>query len=416
MPSSRCVLPVPTGPCSTNGLADSPGASTTLMAEACATRLHGPTTNSLSLCQRRVFRAAGVGVGAGVGASFSGAVARFSGERERRRAPALAGKEAQRLRGGGQPAQRLARCAPPGTTPDQWRSAPKAARRTPRRPPQPRRRERCGRATPRSGGWARRRPVDRPGGEIACAARTRVYTGVLRSAGRWRWPAPPRRHANAPIPCSARATSMPSQAPSRPCPPDPDANGPASRSANAPTGLNRCCAGELARTRDGRPDPWRITSEALILPRISPHASRPFEMRPTNQTPCPPHRRAGRSRHDARRHTARKTSRESYSTNPMRRYSRQAARCGHRRTGSRAIHLPRARRTESGAASRRRTPVLAPRGPVPCIRRPTPRRAASRSPAARRPALLPLAPVASVPDRSPAPDGRRSPPRSFVRR
>ena len=55
MPSSRCVLPVPTGPCSTSGLAASPGASTTLRAEAWATRLHGPTTNSLSRCQRRAF-------------------------------------------------------------------------------------------------------------------------------------------------------------------------------------------------------------------------------------------------------------------------------------------------------------------------------------------------------------------------
>ena len=39
MPSSRCVLPVPTGPCRTSGLTAWPGSSTTLRAEAWATRL-----------------------------------------------------------------------------------------------------------------------------------------------------------------------------------------------------------------------------------------------------------------------------------------------------------------------------------------------------------------------------------------
>src|SRR5207237_976141 len=69
--SSKCVLPVPTGPNSTSGLAASPGASTTLEAEACATRLHGPTTNSLRRCQRRVRRFAGVGA-TGASGSFAG--------------------------------------------------------------------------------------------------------------------------------------------------------------------------------------------------------------------------------------------------------------------------------------------------------------------------------------------------------
>src|SRR4051812_20014880 len=37
----------------TSGFAPSPGSSTTLKAEACATRLHGPTTNSLRNFHRR---------------------------------------------------------------------------------------------------------------------------------------------------------------------------------------------------------------------------------------------------------------------------------------------------------------------------------------------------------------------------
>jgi hypothetical protein len=47
-------LPVPTGPWKTSGLAPSPGASTTLKAEAWATRLQGPTTKSPRRCQRRL--------------------------------------------------------------------------------------------------------------------------------------------------------------------------------------------------------------------------------------------------------------------------------------------------------------------------------------------------------------------------
>src|SRR5262249_56659161 len=45
----------------TSGFAACPGSSTTLIADACATRLHGPTTNSASVFHRRPVRWAATG-------------------------------------------------------------------------------------------------------------------------------------------------------------------------------------------------------------------------------------------------------------------------------------------------------------------------------------------------------------------